>query len=170
VIVILEGTDGVGKTTAAQQLASRGDHVALLHPGPPVTDDPYREYLHPLVWLCDLGYDVVCDRWHIGELVWPVVFKRPPIMNLAQMHEIEDALMMLKTSILLVHVVADVGWLETISKYRHDEENLTQTVQAMAAFTNVINQSTLHHITCTRNTVIEEVTQWRLPQSVPLKP
>jgi len=167
-IVILEGTDGVGKTTAAHQLAV-GNHSALLHPGPPKSDDPIREYLYPLARLVRAGYDVVCDRWHIGEMVWPHVFGRVPLMTLSQMHGLEDVMKAMSPT-LLVHVVADVGWLESIAKYRQDEENLTQTVKAMAAFTNVIKQSELDAITCTRHNVIEEVTSWKSTQSTHQKP
>jgi hypothetical protein len=30
---------------------------------------------------------VICDRWHIGELIWPKLFNRPSLFNTFQAYE-----------------------------------------------------------------------------------
>jgi hypothetical protein len=86
-LIILEGPDLAGKSTLAGlvtvQLASRyrGSRVELLHRSPP-KQHPLDEYVTPL-----LGYDprgdthIVCDRWHIGESIYPIVKNRPSAMS-----------------------------------------------------------------------------------------
>jgi hypothetical protein len=75
-LLILEGLHGTGKSTVAASIMSN-TRVASFHAGPPVSDDPYYEYLRPFIFLD--GWDVVFDRGHIGELVWPAIFQRPSL-------------------------------------------------------------------------------------------
>lgn len=78
-LIILEGPDLAGKSTLAAQLVEMTD-ATLLHRGPP-TQHPLHEYVTPL-----LDYDyrhqhIVCDRWHLGEVVYPQVIGRHTYMN-----------------------------------------------------------------------------------------
>lgn len=75
-IYIIEGTDGVGKTTFATWLANRLG-FEYLHAGPPAHSTPWEEYVLPL----DSGKNYVLDRWHVGEIVWPYLFGRESIFN-----------------------------------------------------------------------------------------
>lgn len=70
-ILIVEGTDGVGKTEFARWYADRIG-ATYLHAGPPHSTDPFEEYLDSL----EIGRNYVLDRWHLGEIVWPVLFGR----------------------------------------------------------------------------------------------
>lgn len=74
VIIIIEGVDGTGKSTFARRLAEeRG--VELWHRGAPTAHNWLEEYVLPLT---EGGKtkDVVIDRWHFGEMVWPQVMGR----------------------------------------------------------------------------------------------
>lgn len=81
-LIILEGADGAGKSTlardviAALQTAYPADEVELLHRGPP-TSHPLDEYERPLFdYRPGTGRHVVCDRWHVGEFVYPGLLGR----------------------------------------------------------------------------------------------
>lgn len=82
-LIIVEGSSCSGKTTLAGKIVDRlrradpDSHVTYLHCGPPV-DHPLDEYVEPLLdYRPGTGRHVVCDRWSIGESVYPVLLDRP---------------------------------------------------------------------------------------------
>lgn len=74
--IIIEGTDGVGKTTLAKRLVAKTQCV-YRHAGPPTSGTWVAEYVAPLIreypWVLKR---VIFDRWHVGEMVWPRLFGR----------------------------------------------------------------------------------------------
>lgn len=76
-VIILEGTDGVGKTTYAKWLAA-SLNGAYRHAGPPTKKTVEAEYLQPIVDHLSQHPDrrLILDRWHLGEMVWPDIFDR----------------------------------------------------------------------------------------------
>src|SRR5690348_10822405 len=84
-LIILEGCDGVGKTTLAREISAllpdaRTLHAVQLDWGVhPLTayEAPLRDYR------AGIGKDIICDRWHVGEAVYPQVLKRPTRWNIA---------------------------------------------------------------------------------------
>lgn len=81
-LIIVEGPDCVRKSTLVERLAARaaalcpGDRVDVLSAGPP-TRHPLDEYVVPLLdYRPQRGRHVVCDRWHVGEAVYPTIFGR----------------------------------------------------------------------------------------------
>jgi polyphosphate kinase 2 (PPK2 family) len=84
--IILEGNEKVGKSTVANFYAQKGFQVVhfsappkkysqLGYSGPSYLDD-LLEKLMPLS-----GQDVLFDRSWWGELVWPQVFGRMPLLS-----------------------------------------------------------------------------------------
>lgn len=74
-LIVLEGCDGVGKSTIVESLAgfarSAGMGVTLLHKGKPEHDDPFIEYETELVdYAPGKNELVLCDRWHWGEAIY----------------------------------------------------------------------------------------------------
>lgn len=78
-LVIVEGADGVGKTTFVQHLVQLTGATSL-HRGVP-EKEPWAEYTDDL-----LGYrpredaehgvnHIVCDRWHWGELIYGPLYR-----------------------------------------------------------------------------------------------
>jgi thymidylate kinase len=77
-LVIVEGVDGVGKSSFCDRLARLiekthpDDTVGMLHAGPP---NPKLDILEEYELLLQ-GYTpgtrthVICDRWHVGEMVY----------------------------------------------------------------------------------------------------
>lgn len=78
-IIIIEGTDGVGKTTIAKAMAEKLGYE-YRHTGPPTQETWQDEYLYPLVTM----RHVVLDRWHVGEMVWPAIFRRESLFPSVQ--------------------------------------------------------------------------------------
>lgn len=86
-LIIIEGADLVGKSTFVRRLTEAvanlfpGEGIDVFHRGPPRLH-PLDEYVVPLV-----GYrpgtrrHVICDRWHLGELVYPRVFGRSTVLD-----------------------------------------------------------------------------------------
>lgn len=74
-ITIIEGSDGTGKTTFAQKLADR-HNATYLHASHPTSLNWFEEYIHPIK-----TDNMVLDRWHVGEVVWPIIYGRPSLFN-----------------------------------------------------------------------------------------
>lgn len=81
-LVILEGLDCAGKTTLAGRIIDRlrteepDAAVGYRHAGPP-EHHPLDEYVEPLLsYRPGTGQHVVCDRWHLGESVYPTLLGR----------------------------------------------------------------------------------------------
>lgn len=74
-IIVLEGPDGVGKTTLADAIESvHGGDVIRMRSGPPPDDQDtavhYATKIREMISMADSGCAVICDRLHIGELVY----------------------------------------------------------------------------------------------------
>jgi hypothetical protein len=83
-LIIIEGPDGAGKTTLVGQLCVQDTYhhdlpvvpPIVLHARPPKRH-PLDEYVvplasYPVAW----GRTIICDRWHVGETVYPAVLGR----------------------------------------------------------------------------------------------
>ena len=91
-IIFIEGIDRTGKTSLAKDLELRLDRrlrkpVKNLHFSAP-KDRALVEYGAPLLDY-DGSYDLVIDRFHIGEAIWPRHFGRPSRMDVAERALIE---------------------------------------------------------------------------------
>lgn len=109
-LIILEGPDGAGKTTLAQSLCDEvsrhGDEVTLLHKGP-LTRHPLLEYELDLAdYRPNSGSHIICDRWHIGELVYGPILRGRSRLDRAQYLHVELVLECLGA--VQVHVGATV--------------------------------------------------------------
>lgn len=124
-LIILEGPDCAGKTTLARALQRRArvlhvDEPTLHHRGPP-TGHPLDEYEVPLFHHDPLRSEsaVICDRWHIGELVYPQVLNRPTQYDAAVHRHVE--LFLRSRGALLVHVGSTDDYLVDCWKRRGDD-------------------------------------------------
>lgn len=103
-IIIIEGTDGTGKTTYAKSLAEAHGGV-YRHAGAPTAETWWEEYLDPLSLHLtgpEAGQLLVLDRWHLGEMVWPSLFGRPSLFGQGQ--EAVDAFCELNRELLALGV------------------------------------------------------------------
>lgn len=107
-LIIVEGPDGTGKTTLANRLRDHlGKRVAkVIHRGPPTTDSLLTEYALPLTdYVPGAGRHVICDRWHLGELVYPKLVNRPSLATSVTYHYLE--LFLASRGALLVYLEVD---------------------------------------------------------------
>lgn len=124
-LIILEGVDGSGKSTLAEKLWSELSHdytggvVKLLHKGPPERH-PLDEYETPLLdYRPGTGEHIICDRWHVGELIYPRVLGRKSKLTSAMLWHIE--LFLQSRGALLVHVDVQLQELARRLKIRGDD-------------------------------------------------
>ncbi len=84
--IILEGLDRSGKSTVAEYYRKQGyDVVHMSAPDKKYLEPGYAgpSYLEEIVDMYGIykGQDVVFDRSAYGELVWPEIFNRIPLLN-----------------------------------------------------------------------------------------
>lgn len=131
-LILVDGSDCVGKSTLVTQLAERvaqlhpSDNVDVWHAGPP-TKHPLDEYVTPLLDYRPLrDRHVICDRWHLGESIYPAIFNRSTKFDLAVQAYTE--LFLRSRGAVLVHVDGDDADVESCLSTRGDE--LVQSSQA----------------------------------------
>jgi hypothetical protein len=81
-LIIFEGTDGVGKSTVAETVATnifdKGYRVDLMHYGPPANPTWQLEYLVDIVEGCPIQ---IHDRGFPGEPLWAKILNRAPLLS-----------------------------------------------------------------------------------------
>jgi energy-coupling factor transporter ATP-binding protein EcfA2 len=121
-LILLEGPDGAGKSSLAQALNTRLPDATLLHAGPP-TRHPLFEYETPIYWPMNYrpggGRHVICDRWHLGETIYPRLLTRTSQLDVASKRHIE--LFLRSRGALLVLVTVDPDMLAERIDTRGDD-------------------------------------------------
>ena len=108
-LIIIEGCDGVGKTTLAEALADKitelGEPTEVLHYGPPVRH-PLDEYEEDLVgYAPGNGLSIITDRYHLGELVYaPLYRKGSPLGGYSGVGRAHVELFLAARGAVVVHV------------------------------------------------------------------
>lgn len=128
-LVVVEGPDCARKSTLAQLLVDElklrepGRPISLLHATPP-TRHPLDEWELPLLDFRPLDARrrprmLVCDRWHLGELVYPEVFNRSTRFDEPTFRHVE--LLLRSRGALLVVVTPEVDELRECLETRGDD-------------------------------------------------
>lgn len=160
-ILIVEGTDGVGKTAFARWYANQLG-ATYLHAGPPSSADPWEEYLDTL----EIGRDYVLDRWHLGEIVWPHLFGRQSLFwnDWATWTALNSALNARGAHLLVVWREND-EIRKTLLERGEDEEAIQRSIEGQRALldscrlvdplqVSVVHSDVLHSL------VTKEVNTW----------
>lgn len=147
-LLLVDGPDCVGKTYLVNALAqrlgarSRDSQVTRLHAGPP-TQHPLNEYELPLLrYRPSTTTHVICDRWHLGELVYPGVLDRPSKLDDAVLRHIE--LLLASRGALQVVLTPDEDEVRACLARRGDpvfDPALTGAV--LRGFTDAVSRTTL---------------------------
>lgn len=169
-LIIIEGPDCARKSTLANLLAeqirirTRSPHVAVLHRGPP-TAHPLDEYVTPL-----LGYrhsqdrHLVCDRWHLGELVYPAIFNRPTRCDDAVFRYVE--LFLQSRGAYLVVVTPEVDELRDCLVRRGDDPGELARVEAVReGFISVATRTALPMTWLKDETLTGDVVWWIIDEA-----
>lgn len=94
-LIILEGIDRTGKSSVAQHFQDKGFEVVHMSaPAKGTTSDAYMGEMVDLL-TSFAGKDVVLDRSHYGETLWPIIYGRTSLLSgddIEALREIEDSL------------------------------------------------------------------------------
>jgi hypothetical protein len=93
-LLLIDGPDLTGKSALAARLRDELGFTVVHRTGPPLSSSwiDYGDAPELRSYRPGDGIDVVCDRWHYSEAVWPYVFGRPTDMNAALFSRIEERL------------------------------------------------------------------------------
>lgn len=143
-LIILEGLDRTGKSSVAQMFERQGyEIVHMSAPNKALSQPGYTgpSYLDEMVEMMSsfVGRDVVLDRSHYGELIWPQVYGRAPQLDEESyeiLRELEEGLGV--TRILMQDPNAEAHWQRCVD----NKEPLTkvQFVKARALYSSLADK------------------------------
>lgn len=134
-ITILEGVDGVGKSSHAKWLAAE-QGARIIHAGAPTHPHWWEEYIKPLLDI-DEEENVVLDRWHLGEAIWPFVFDRPSIFKRPESFRLcHNSLVQLGAQILLVYRDADS--ISSTLMLRGEQDQIERVIKAQDMYFDLV--------------------------------
>lgn len=146
-LIILEGPDCAGKSTLAQQILRYltvkypRDTVELIHRGPP-TGHPLDEYVVPLLdYRPNNRHHIICDRWHLGEWVYPIATGRKTHMDLSVLNYVELFLASKGALTVILNPGVDV----VMTRYRQRGDALQSDDVIRAAVTEYFTEIPQRH-------------------------
>jgi hypothetical protein len=93
-LVLLEGLDRTGKSTVASYFETLGfEKIHLSAPAKGITPDQYLQEMIDLISSAATK-DIVLDRTHYGELVWPQIYGRKALLDeesIEALREVEES-------------------------------------------------------------------------------
>jgi hypothetical protein len=145
-LIIVEGPDGAGKTSFVKQLNHELDgrkdtrRRFQLHAKPPVSH-PLDEYVKPLLHARPLQHVTLCDRWHWGEVVYPIVLRRKTQMDAGVLRYIE--LFLRSRGAVIVHLNPSVELLTQRIDMRGDDFVHVSQLPRLRAEYNLVHERSL---------------------------
>lgn len=138
-LIILEGLDRTGKSSVANMFENQG--FEIIHMSAPPKGTSSDEYMGIMVDLLTSlqGRNVVLDRSHYGELVWPKVYDRTPLLtdeDMEALREIENTMEVVR--ILMHDPNSDAHWQRCVD----NKEPLTkvQFVKARSLYSSMADK------------------------------
>lgn len=135
-LIIIEGPDKTGKTTLAKAIATRlgFDYKHFSAP----KGSPADEYID---FLLSLKRDTVCDRFHLGELVYGPMLRGKVGITPLELVTIERVLRLKQT--VLIHAVTSMKIANERLAHSNEHEvvNVAENLLAEDRFTQVISKS-----------------------------
>lgn len=139
-LIILEGLDRVGKSSVAATYEAKGFEV--IHQSAPAKGLNADVYLEEQIQIISraASQDIVLDRSYYGELVWPLVYGREPLLNddggLEALRELEDSVG--TTRILMHDPNVEAHWKRCVD----NKEPLTkpQFIRARSLFASMADK------------------------------
>lgn len=146
-LIIIEGVDLSGKTTLAEEL-QRLTGGQLMHKSQPVGTWA-EEYVDPLKYYVPTGWSandpkqhIICDRWHLGELVYGPLYRDGTILGESELRATEWFLQEKGAIVVYLREPLNVimgRWDERGEDFLKPEH----LAPALAAYDKVMMQSTL---------------------------
>jgi hypothetical protein len=143
-LIILEGLDRTGKSSVAQMFENKGfEIIHMSAPDKAMSQPGYvgPSYLDQMVELLTSisGRDVVLDRSHYGELIWPQVYGRKPLLSDEDMEILQEIEATMDTSRILMHDTnSEAHWQRCVD----NKEPLTkvQFVKARSLYSSMADK------------------------------
>jgi thymidylate kinase len=164
VLIVIEGTDGTGKSTLANELGRRvletrpNERVEVIHFGPPKLH-PLTEYEHVVdVYRPGQGRTIICDRLHWGEMVYSEIYRNGSQLGPWGFWHVEQALA--ARGALIIWADGDEARIrERQSQLGEDFLQPEHALEVQAAFERVaLEESTLGSVRFDSTVPVEE--QW----------
>lgn len=135
-LTIIEGPDAVGKTTFAEKIAeARG--ARYLHADRPTEPNWVLEYVAPIsaALQMDPERDIVCDRWHFGEVVWSVLFDRESLfVSMFDVDACNRALVAMCGKVELLLVTRDEAGIVATLRERGEDDQIDLVLKSQKEF------------------------------------
>lgn len=90
-IIIIEGPDGSGKTTLAENLSKQTGYP-VVHRSQPKSEEEKRQMYQSYVDIIDTGKNVIFDRCWYSEMVYGPVMRDASVITYPAMYAIEQKL------------------------------------------------------------------------------
>lgn len=141
-LIILEGTDGAGKTTLADHLVSKmwtlGVETEVLHAGPPESGiSVFEQYTLPLLErrekIARRNYLLILDRWHLGELIYGPLLRGKSQLDPEQFAYLELLLESLGAVKVVVNAT-DSAIRDRLGAHREDLVSVEQAIDIKELF------------------------------------
>ena len=145
-LVLLEGLDRTGKSTVASYFETLGFQIIHLSaPAKDLTSDAYMQEMSDLLSSAAIR-DIVLDRTHYGEMVWPQVYNRPAKLDEEQidaLREIEESVGVQR--IWMTDNSIDAHWKRCVDN--KEPLDKSQFTRARALFSNMAHKYNFEPIT-----------------------
>lgn len=136
-ITILEGVDGTGKSSHAAWLA-REQNARIIHAGVPTHSHWFDEYIKPIVD-AEEEQNLILDRWHMGEMIWPTIFDRPSIFKRPESFKLCNA-MIEELGARLILVYRDIDAISTTLMLRGEQDQIENVIKAQSMFLDLADR------------------------------
>lgn len=134
-LILIEGHDGTGKTTLARKLVA-ATGAEYLHKSAPTAPTAYAEYVAPL----EAGKSYVCDRWHLGELVYPAIYGRLSLYRCQRDFDTVDDLLASAGAIVVYTYDSPQNIADVLTR-RGEDVDFDEIVQASSLWPRAIKQT-----------------------------
>lgn len=152
-IIILEGSDKVGKTTLSKLLEARYESEVVHFSAP--KKDPYREYMDFLD-KADTKKNYVLDRFHVGEIVYGELYRGKSKVSVDQLWYLD--LRLQAHQALLVHCFTDSDTVKRKFIEDNEESSRLEDVETiLSMFKDAVTVSCLQRFDY----------NWQDPKSTP---
>lgn len=116
--IILEGPDGIGKSTLADYISKKYDHY-IIHSTSQTENT--LEYHNKLL----SGNNVILDRANLGEIVYPIIYNREPKMSWIE----QMTFMLTFKGIYIIFYASDFNDLKERLHNRGDTEEILKNAR-----------------------------------------
>ncbi len=142
-IIIIEGPDGGGKTTLAQQLSKQTGYP-ILHRSQPKTDEEKKLMLGEYIQAIKGNKNAIFDRCWYSEMAYGPVMRDSSVISYPQMYELER--MLAKNGAIIIHCTGSESalWMRC---QKRGEDYITSRDDFKAIYNNYVDiMSAPHYI------------------------